>query len=1104
MSAIRGGVDKFGGLKRVAEALGYPYSSRQTWAEVEDLRPHLDPLVGELRRMPTQRELKRLGRDDLNNAIHKLGGFRHVSSVLGYPHKARRAWPDVEALRNDLDSHVAQLGRMPTGHELAELGRHDLANAIRKFGGPAKVAEVLGYPYDFGPALERRERLRLLEQALEELDRSQRLLPGQVILILRLAGLLSWSNVRETLQHLQALAGSSDPVLDAQLARLAAAEPDFETDDDVVDDRPDAGGQYASGDQIDDSHDTNLSLLVGPPTREAVDGPEPVTGLALPGRSKEAERAELRGWSALGGLGLVDVSDSLVRLCVARLKTVFYGFANEQRGSLEAPAVPATESQVADLAAHLQQAAFGEYGDLLDNELIRAATHTYVADLVGALLLPRREVRGYTPRLYQLDGARFVTERVHASDRPFGLLFDQPGMGKTLTALWGLAAAEAERVVIVAPLTVKREVWKPGTIRLAFHDLPDDRFAADLDGALALPPEGPAVAVLHYEELRRHDAIQRLAAPRRDNSPPFDVLVFDEAHEVKERLSTASERGETREGGWFLRAGARSCVGLTATPVVNELYEPVSLLHLAQGRRDTNAARRLRTRRLRDRVDVMEYLLADSLRRLKQDVLFEIPPREERVHRIAADSGQLDEIPAFLAKGRRHVTARLSEYRRLMLETKLDWVASAVRTNLVAITPDGLPDPKTVVLCYNVEGISDRVRDRLAGEIGADRVAYVSGTTPPEEREGALRRFREPATASAGVAVLVGTVGTVGVGVTLFDPEQPITPHRVIFADLPYTWAEFEQGVDRVHRVGQRLPVTVDVPVVGFGDQLVRADGEPLPSFDEWVWDALLAPKRRLADQVLDAAFDVSAYSDLAIRKAIRTVLEAADEAGGVVVLPPPPADSPAAEHRRAVGRLRGMPRERAAEAFREEGASERFLAANDASPSTRLAQRLVRERLGRWLDRRSVVVDLGCGSNPLRDLPVERVIGIDRHNVNGGLVGDSAATGLPSGEADFVVMSLSMWGTPPDRLAYLGEAKRLLRPLGKLVIVEPTGSFGGPEWKAGVAKLAVVLQRLGMRLAEVREYAVDEGASVLAFVIDNSSTPAADDLGPGACDWAA
>jgi SAM-dependent methyltransferase len=125
-------------------------------------------------------------------------------------------------------------------------------------------------------------------------------------------------------------------------------------------------------------------------------------------------------------------------------------------------------------------------------------------------------------------------------------------------------------------------------------------------------------------------------------------------------------------------------------------------------------------------------------------------------------------------------------------------------------------------------------------------------------------------------------------------------------------------------------------------------------------------------------------------------------------------------------------------------------------------------------------------------------------HGVNCALVGDSAATGLPDGEADFVVMSLSMWGTPADRLAYLREAKRLLRPLGKLVIVEPALSFGAPDWKPGVARLAAVLERLGMRLAEVREYAVDASTGLLAFVVDNSSTPPGADIEARDCEWSA
>jgi hypothetical protein len=437
-----------------------------------------------------------------------------------------------------------------------------------------------------------------------------------------------------------------------------------------------------------------------------------------------------------------------------------------------------------------------------------------------------------------------------------------------------------------------------------------------------------------------------------------------------------------------------------------------------------------------------------------------------------------------------------------MLEAKLDWIAGIVTGNVTAVTPDGIPDPKTLVLCYNVEGVSRSIHERLAEELGAGRVLHVDGTTAEAMRKDAFHRFREPANAETGVVALVGSVGTVGVGVTLFDADEPVTPHRVVFADLPFTWAEFEQGVDRLHRVGQRFPVRVDVPVVAFGDQLIRADGEHLKSFDQGVWE-WIRRKQRLADQVLDAAFDVSEYKDSQIRKAIASALKAVEASGGAVIAPAPPAESAAAEHRREVGRLRGMPRRRAAERFQDPSTSERFLAANDASASARLALRLVRERLSRWLDRRSVVIDLGCGSNPLRDLPCERVIGIDRHGINGGLVGDSADTGLPSGEADFVVMSLSMWGTPEDRLAYLLEAKRLLRPIGKMVIVEPMQAFGGPDrWETGVARLAVVLDQLGMKLVEGRDYAVDAGTQLLAYVIDNSATLASESIDPTQCDW--
>lgn len=326
-------------------------------------------------------------------------------------------------------------------------------------------------------------------------------------------------------------------------------------------------------------------------------------------------------------------------------------------------------------------------------------------------------------------------------------------------------------------------------------------------------------------------------------------------------------------------------------------------------------------------------------------------------------------------------------------------------------------------------------------------------------------------------------------GVTLFDATPgAVTPHRVIFADLPFTWAEFEQGIDRLHRIGQKYPVEIEVPLVSYGEQLTNAQGERLLSFDEWVWE-IISRKQVLSDQVLDAVYDVSEYTGKAVRSAISNSLKELERKGGPIIAPEPPKESEQSKHRHQIARYRGLPRRHVAEKFSDPDVSKRFLEMNDASPSARLAQKLVRERLAQWLDSRSIVVDLGCGSNPLRDLSCAKVIGIDRHGINGGLIGDSAETELPAHEADFVVFSLSMWGTPEDRLAYLREAKRLLRPIGRLIIVEPMLTFGDAHtWKAGATRLVYVLSRLGMQLASMSDHLVDSGARLVAIVAANSA----------------
>jgi len=37
-----------------------------------------------------------------------------------------------------------------------------------------------------------------------------------------------------------------------------------------------------------------------------------------------------------------------------------------------------------------------------------------------------------------------------------------------------------------------------------------------------------------------------------------------------------------------------------------------------------------------------------------------------------------------------------------------------------------------------------------------------------------------------------------------------VTANEVIIADVPYTWAEFQQGIARLHREGQQQQVWVE------------------------------------------------------------------------------------------------------------------------------------------------------------------------------------------------------------------------------------------------------------------------------------------------------
>lgn len=104
--------------------------------------------------MPTARELRELGRRDLDNAISKMGGYRKIAEQLGFStsskSRPRGYWNNFEILELELKAFLLENratiaeGVMPTQKELRTLKRVDIVEAISKHSGMAEVAAKLG------------------------------------------------------------------------------------------------------------------------------------------------------------------------------------------------------------------------------------------------------------------------------------------------------------------------------------------------------------------------------------------------------------------------------------------------------------------------------------------------------------------------------------------------------------------------------------------------------------------------------------------------------------------------------------------------------------------------------------------------------------------------------------------------------------------------------------------------------------------------------------------------------------------------------------------------------------------------------------------------
>lgn len=424
---------------------------------------------------------------------------------------------------------------------------------------------------------------------------------------------------------------------------------------------------------------------------------------------------------------------------------------------------------------------------------------------------PAPEGLNATLRPYQLEGLSWMQSLRQLEVG--GILADDMGLGKTLQTLAHVLSEKNARRLDRPCMVVMPTSLIPNWLDEAAHFTPQLK-------VLALYGAGRKK---HFARLADYDLIlttyallpkdvEQLAAL------PLHVLVLDEAQYIKNPSSKAAHAA--RE----LNARQRLC--LSGTPLENHLGELWSLFHfLLPGwlgdvksfNRDYRVpiekhASEVRLQHLNGRIKPF------LLRRTKEQVATELPPKTEIIHWVELNEAQRDVYEtmrlAMDKKVRDEITRKgVARSQIIILEAllKLRQVCCDLRlVNEDSVPTRGSSSGKLDSLMEMLEELFDEGRrillfsqftsmlSLIEAELKRRNVAYALLTGQTRDRRTPVRDFQ-----SGKLQIFLISLKAGGVGLNLTEADT------VIHYDPWWNPATENQATDRAYRIGQEKPVFV-------------------------------------------------------------------------------------------------------------------------------------------------------------------------------------------------------------------------------------------------------------------------------------------------------
>ena len=420
------------------------------------------------------------------------------------------------------------------------------------------------------------------------------------------------------------------------------------------------------------------------------------------------------------------------------------------------------------------------------------ARHPLRKELIKADLLP-----------YQLEGIAFAAGAGRA------ILADDMGLGKTIQGIGvaELLAREAgiQRVLIVCPASLKSQ-WFAEINR--FSARPTQLVLGSAAERAAQYPGEAFFTICNYEQvLRDLQSIERV---------PWDLIILDEGQRIKNWEAKTSHTVKALRSPYALV--------LTGTPIENRIDDIYSILEFIDDRRLGPAFRFFNRHRVVDeRGKVLGYknlshlrkqLAPVLLRRTRDSVLQQLPPRTTEVVRVQPTDEQLDidgaqmQVVGSILSKRFFTEMDILRLKKALLLARM----AADSTYLVNKLAPGFSsklerlrellwtlsaeEGRKIVLFSEWTTMLGLIEKPLE-EIGLPYVR-LDGSIPQKQRQKLVHRFQRDAACKLFITTNAGSLGL-----------NLQAANTVINVDLPWNPAILEQRIGRAHRMGQKRPVHV-------------------------------------------------------------------------------------------------------------------------------------------------------------------------------------------------------------------------------------------------------------------------------------------------------